>query len=223
MRNEKIELNISLNKKNVLNNNIQSDSDSDEQCNKDNIKEYLKDKVNIEILKNQDNNIQNYEFDFDSFYDATAPVKKIENKLEPKYMSTIKQNSQRNNLEKMINKNKIENKKFKINDESEVFITNGYKQKLKELNMITQKEYISNDTKINSESFLKIYEQNKSEINQEVETDEIVDKAKYLSDLVKTMKPKNNTDNLSKEDKIKKFKENYLERKRQREKNENNN
>ena len=128
---------------------VSSDESEDSQLNEN---DKYRSKVNIDILNEQQdtediikqNTISPEVYDYDNYYEKKENRKEKEKKQEidkskPKYMNKIIKAVEKNKIERMINQEKVESLRIqketgKKIEEIPKFITESYKNKLKELN-----------------------------------------------------------------------------------------
>ena len=238
MNREKINIDFNLNKINTKNfkpKNLENESSSSEE-ESDNEKDY-RNKVNNELFsleeKKKDNEKINEEiFNYDEIYDKIQSEKKIKkNSSQIKYMTKILEKAELRKIERNKNLIKVEKEQYKKEtgknlDDLPSFITKSYQKKLDKVNTILN--YKDNNNSFfekNDDINEKVFEKRKKEYQKNLikfddeQIKKIVNRERIINNYKKKKNISQNTnlnENLSKEDKIKAYKERYLQRKREK-------
>ena len=238
MNREKINIDFNLNKINTKNfkpKNLENESSSSEE-ESDNEKDY-RNKVNNELFsleeKKKDNEKINEEiFNYDEIYDKIQSEKKIKkNSSQIKYMTKILEKAELRKIERNKNLIKVEKEQYKKEtgknlDDLPSFITKSYQKKLDKVNTILN--YKDNNNSFfekNDDINEKVFEKRKKEYQKNLikfddeQIKKIVNRERIINNYHKEKNISQNTnlnENLSKEDKIKAYKERYLQRKREK-------
>ena len=238
MNREKINIDFNLNKINTKNfkpKNLENESSSSEE-ESDNEKDY-RNKVNNELFsleeKKKDNEKINEEiFNYDEIYDKIQSEKKIKkNSSQIKYMTKILEKAELRKIERNKNLIKVEKEQYKKEtgknlDDLPSFITKSYQKKLDKVNSIlnhndNNNSFFDKKDDINEKDFekrKKEYQRNFKKFDEE-QIKKIVNRERIINNYHKEKNISKNTDlneNLSKEEKIKAYKERYLQRKREK-------
>ena len=238
MNREKINIDFNLNKINTKNfkpKNLENESSSSEE-ESDNEKDY-RNKVNNELFsleeKKKDNEKINEEiFNYDEIYDKIQSEKKIKkNSSQIKYMTKILEKAELRKIERNKNLIKVEKEQYKKEtgknlDDLPSFITKSYQKKLDKVNTILNcKDNNNSFFKKNDDINEKVFENRKKEYQKNLikfddeQIKKIVNRERIINNYHKEKNISQNTnlnENLSKEDKIKAYKERYLQRKREK-------
>jgi hypothetical protein len=238
MNREKINIDFNLNKistKNFKPKNLENESSSSEE-ESDNEKDY-RNKVNNELFsleeKKKDNEKINEEiFNYDEIYDKIQSEKKIKkNSSQIKYMTKILEKAELRKIERNKNLIKVEKEQYKKEtgknlDDLPSFITKSYQKKLDKVNTILNyKDNNNSFFKKNDDINEKVFENRKKEYQKNLikfddeQIKKIVNRERIINNYHKEKNISQNTnlnENLSKEDKIKAYKERYLQRKREK-------
>ena len=224
-----------INTKNFKPKKIESESSSFEE-ESENEKDY-KNKVNNEIFsleekKEENENINKEIFNYDEIYDKIQSEKKIKkNSSQIKYMTKILEKAELRKIERNKNLIKVEKEQYKKEtgknlDDLPSFITKSYQKKLDKVNTILNyKDNNNSFFKKNDDINEKVFENRKKEYQKNLikfddeQIKKIVNRERIINNYHKEKNISQNTnlnENLSKEDKIKAYKERYLQRKREK-------
>ena len=243
MNREKINIDFNLNNintKNIKPKKIESESSSLEE-ESDNEKDY-KNKVNNEIFsleekKEENENINSEIFNYDKIYDQIQLEKKIKKEKEKKnssqikYMNKILEKAELRRIERNKNILKVEKEQYKKEtgrnlDDLPSFITKSYQKKLDKVNSIlnnndNNNSFFDKKDDINLKDFekrKKEYQRNLKKFDED-QIKKIVNRERIINNYQKEKKISEKTEineNLTQEEKIKAYKERYLQRKREK-------